>query len=89
MKLSLFKIGLVLVIIGIVWTSLIFVDTEKTFEEVLLKQSTSFELESEFVGSDIGFYKVYMPEFSGEEVLALNLLLNLYCVQNNLSNCCH
>ena len=68
MKLSLFKIGLVLVIIGIVWTSLIFVDTEKTFEEVLLKQSTSFELESEFVGSDIGFYKVYMPEFSGEEV---------------------
>ena len=68
MKLSLFKIGLVIVIIGIGWISFVFVETEKTFEETLLKQSTSFELEAEFVGSDIGFYKVYMPEFSGEEV---------------------
>ena len=68
MKLSLFKIGLALVIIGIAWISLVFVETEKTFEETLLKQSTSFELESEFIGLDIGFYKVYMPEFSGEEV---------------------
>ncbi len=68
MKVSLFKIGLVLVIIGIAWISFVFVETKKTFEETLLKQSTSFELESEFLGLDIGYYKVYMAEFSGEEV---------------------
>ena len=34
----------------------------------MLKQSDSFELNSEFEGVDIGFYRVYMPEFAGEEV---------------------
>ena len=34
----------------------------------MLKQSNSFELKSEFTGVDIGFYRIYMPEFSGEEV---------------------
>jgi len=67
-KVSLFKLGLGLVIIGIVWISFIFVETEKTHDTILLKQSNSFELKSEFIGVDIGFYRVYMPEFSGEEV---------------------
>ncbi len=68
MKVSLFILGLGLVIIGIIWISFVFVETEKTFDEILLKQSNSFELKSEFVGVDIGFYKIYMPEFTGEEV---------------------
>ena len=55
-------------IIGMIWISVIFVETEKTHDSVLLKESNSFELKSEFLGSDIGFYKVYMPEFTGEEV---------------------
>ena len=62
------KLGLGLTIIGIIWISFIFVETEKTNDAVLLKQSGSFELTSEFVGVDMGFYKVYMPEFAGEEV---------------------
>ena len=64
----LFKLGLVLTIIGIIWISFIFVETEKTYDTILLKQSDSFELNSEFEGVDIGFYRVYMPEFAGEEV---------------------
>ncbi|MFQ5783114.1 MAG: hypothetical protein ACE5GR_08725 [Nitrosopumilus sp.] len=68
MKVSLFKLGLGLTILGIVWISFVFVETEKTHDEILLKQSNSFELKSEFTGVDIGFYKVYMPEFSGEEI---------------------
>jgi len=67
-KASLLKLGLGLTIIGIIWISFIFVETEKTHDTILLKQSNSFELKSEFTGVDIGFYKVYMPEFSGEEV---------------------
>jgi hypothetical protein len=67
-KVSLFKIGLALVIVGMVWISVIFVDTEKTLEQITLKQSSSFEIKSQFTVIDIGFYKVYMPEFAGEEV---------------------
>jgi len=67
-KISLFILGLGLTIIGIVWISFIFVETEKTHDTILLKQSNSFELNSEFTGADIGFYRIYMPEFSGEEV---------------------
>jgi hypothetical protein len=67
-KISLFKLGLVLIIVGIVWISFIFVQTEKTHNVILLKQSNSFESKLEFTGADIGFYKVYMPEFTGEEV---------------------
>ena len=55
-------------IVGIIWISIIFVETEKNYDEILLKQSNSFELELEFTGADIGFYKVYMPNFTGEEV---------------------
>ena len=68
MKISLFKIGLTLVIVGMIWVSVIFADTEKIQEQVILKQSSSFEIKSQFTGTDIGFYKVHMPEFSGEGV---------------------
>jgi len=68
MKIPSFKIGLVLVIIGIIGVSLIFNETEKIHDSVLLKNSNSFEIKSEFEGTDIGYYKFYIPEFSGEEI---------------------
>ena len=68
MKISPFKIGLVLVIVGMVWTAFIFDETEKRYDSTLLKQSNSFEVKTEFFGTDIGYYKLYMPEFAGEEV---------------------
>ncbi|QDI88764.1 hypothetical protein Nisw_04120 [Candidatus Nitrosopumilus sp. SW] len=68
MKISLFKIGLVLVIVGMGWISVVFTDVEKNQEQTILKQSSSFEMKSQFTGTDIGFYKVYMSEFSGEEI---------------------
>ena len=64
----LFKIGLALIIIGMIWVSIIFNETEKIHDSILLKQSNSIEIESEFLDGSIGYYKVYMPEFSGEEV---------------------
>jgi len=68
MKISPFKLGLVLVIVGIVWTAFIFDETEKKYDSIVLKQSNSFEVKSEFFDMDIGYYKLYMPEFSGEEI---------------------
>jgi hypothetical protein len=61
-------VGLVLVIIGVIWTSLIFDETEKMHDSILLKKSNSFEVKTEFTGSDIGYYKFYMPEFSGNKI---------------------
>jgi len=68
MKISPFKLGLVLVIVGMVWTAFIFDETEKRYDSILLKQSNSFEIKSEFSGIDIGYYKLYMPEFEGGEI---------------------
>ena len=68
MRISPFKLGLVLVIGGIVWTAFIFDETEKKNDVIVLKESNSFEVKSEFFGIDIGYYKLYMPEFAGEEI---------------------
>ncbi len=68
MKISPFKLGLVLVIVGMVWTAFIFDETEKKNNSMILNESNSFEVKSEFFGIDIGYYKLYMPEFAGEEI---------------------
>jgi hypothetical protein len=68
MRISPFRIGLVLVIIGIIWISVVFVETEKTHDSILLKKSSFFELKSKLSGMDIGYYKIFIPEFVGEEV---------------------
>ena len=68
MKISPFKIGLILIVIGIVWTVVIFDETEKKYDAVVLKESSSFQTKQEFSGTGIGYFKLYMPEFSGEEL---------------------
>ena len=68
MKVSFFKLGLGLIIIGSIWISFTFSEHEKTQEMTFLKQSDSVKLNLEFTGSDIGYYKIYMPEFEGDEV---------------------
>ena len=68
MKISPFELGLVLVIVGMAWTAFIFDETEKKYDSILLKESNSFEIKSEFSGIDIGYYKLYMPGFEGEEI---------------------
>ncbi|AFS80053.1 hypothetical protein NKOR_00675 [Candidatus Nitrosopumilus koreensis AR1] len=68
MRISPFKLGLALVIVGMIWTAYVFDETEKKYDSIVLKQSNSFETESEFFGMGIGYFKLYIPEFSGEEV---------------------
>ena len=68
MKISPFKLGLALVITGMIWTAFIFDETEKKYDTIILKESNSFEVKSQFFGIDIGYYKLYMPEFAGEEI---------------------
>ena len=68
MKISFFKIGIILGIIGIVWISIIFLQTDKISEEFQLESLNSHKLQLDFEGEDIGYYKIFMPEFAGEEV---------------------
>jgi len=86
MKISAFKIGLVLVIIGMIWVSVIFNETEKNHEDTLLKKSSSIESKLEFTGADIGYYKIYMPEFNNESVCVQILDKNLNVIQEQKVN---
>ena len=56
MKVSAFKIGFVLVVIGMIWISVIFNETEKNHDSAILKKSSSMESKLEFLGEDIGYY---------------------------------
>ncbi len=63
-----FKIGVGLTVLGMVWLTVIFNEGDKTFENFSLKSSESAEIQMYFQGKDIGYYKIFMPEFSGEGV---------------------
>ena len=68
MKISIFKIGVVLSVIGMIWISFIFLQGDKTSEEIVLKSSNSHDLGLNFNGKGIGYYKIFMPEFAGDQV---------------------
>ena len=63
-----FKVGIGLTILGMVWLSVIFDEGDKILDSFSLKSSDSTEIEMNFEGKDIGFYKIFMPQFSGEGV---------------------
>ena len=86
MKAPVLKIGIVLIIIGIVWTSVVFNETEKSHEEAFLEELTSMESKLEFTGKDIGYYKIYMPEFNNESVFVQILDKNLNVIQEQKVN---
>ncbi len=68
MKPSTFKIGLAITVAGMIWASVIFSETQKTIEEFALDTNHSREIELRFAGFGIGYYKIFMPEFSGDGV---------------------
>ena len=68
MRPSLFKIGLGLMMVGIFWLSVIFFDGDRVSDEFLLKYADSAQIEMIFQGKDIGYYKIFLPEFEGTGV---------------------
>ena len=65
---SLFKIGVILSVIGMIWISFVFIQGDKISEEVVLESSNSYDVKMNLEGTGIGYYKVFMPEFSGEQI---------------------
>ena len=63
-----FKVGIGFTILGMVWLSVVFDEGDRVSDSFSLKSSDSTEIEMNFEGKDIGYYKIFMPEFSGEGV---------------------
>ncbi len=63
-----FKIGIVVTILGMFWLSVVFEEGERISENFSLKSSESSEIELYFEGKDIGYYTIFIPEFSGKGV---------------------
>ena len=68
MRLTLFKISILLVIIGASGTGIIFSEAERTFQSMLLKQNESDEISQYFEAGDIAYHKISIPEFEGQGV---------------------
>jgi len=68
LKISLFKIGIILSVIGMIWISLVFVEGEKITEQFLLEPSNSHNVNLDFQGNGIGYYKIFIPEYLGYEI---------------------
>ena len=68
MKISLFKIGIILSILGMIWISVEFLEGDKVSEQFLLESGESYKLSQNFEGNDIGYYKIFMPEYLGYEI---------------------
>ena len=68
MRLTLFKISILLVIIGASGTGIIFSEAERTLQSMLLKQIESDEISQYFEAGDIAYHKISIPEFEGQGV---------------------
>ncbi|MGI0058060.1 MAG: hypothetical protein ACREAK_11895 [Nitrosarchaeum sp.] len=51
-----------------IWISFVFLQVDRISEEIVLKSSNSHDIELNFNGKGIGYYKVFMPEFGGDQV---------------------
>ena len=68
MRFSLFKISILLIIIGASGTGIIFSESDKTEQFMTLKQTESDELALYFEAGDIGYQKITISEFGGQGV---------------------
>ena len=68
MRLSLFKISILLIIIGASGTGIIFSESDKIQQVMTLKQTEFNEVSLFFEAEDIAYYKITIPEFEGQGV---------------------
>lgn len=66
--LSLFKVGIIIALIGIAWTAIEFYQADKISQDFELKSEKTETVQVELEGTDIGFYKISVPKL-GDEVL--------------------
>jgi len=65
---SFFKVGIGLIVIGMIWLSMVFYEGDRVIESFSLNPSGSAGLQLYFEGKDIAYYKIFIPEFSGDGI---------------------
>jgi hypothetical protein len=68
-KLTPFKIGLSLMVIGSIWVALAFSTTEKTSQDLSIGTKESVNLDLDLKDKGLGFYKIIIPSYSKETLL--------------------
>jgi|TARA_B100001540_G_scaffold88882_1_gene80419 hypothetical protein len=68
MRLSIFKISILLITIGASGTGIIFLEADRSLQIMSLKQSESDQLSMYFEIDDIGYHRITIPEFQGQGV---------------------
>ena len=68
MRLSIFKISILLIIIGASGTGIIFSEADRSSQLMSLKQTESDEIGMFFEENDIGYFTITNPEFQGQGV---------------------
>lgn len=63
------RIGIILCVIGMIWISIVFLEGNRVTEEFTLEPTNSHNIKVDLVGGEgIGYYKIFMPEFSSDEL---------------------
>jgi len=68
MRLSSFKISILLIVIGASGTGVVFSDADRLLEMISLKQTESHQMSMYFEENDIGYYRITISEFQGQGV---------------------
>jgi hypothetical protein len=68
-KLTPFKIGLSLMIIGSIWIVLAFSTTEKISQDLNIDTKESISINLDLKNNGLGFYKITIPNYSKETIL--------------------
>tara|TARA_B100000029_G_scaffold13582_1_gene14273 strand:+ start:133 stop:624 length:492 start_codon:yes stop_codon:yes gene_type:complete len=68
MRLSIFKISVLLIAIGASGTGIIFSEADRSFQTMSLKQTESDEISMFFEENDIGYFTITITEFQGQGV---------------------
>ena len=68
MRLSIFKISILLIIIGASGTGIIFSEADRSSQLMSLKQTESDQISMFFEENDIGYFTITNPEFQGQGV---------------------
>ena len=89
-KLTPFRIGLSLMLIGSIWTALVFSTAEKISQDMNLDIKESANLGLNLKGKGLGFYEIIIPDYSKEIVLVKVLdsqgyVINLKKIETKMS----
>ncbi len=68
MKLTFFKVGLILAVIGVIWLGYVFSEAEKISKSFNLNEEQTATLDILLLNSGIGFYKITIPEFERDSL---------------------